>query len=537
MSNNITNMAALNNNIINRKLSNAVHRGDYDEVNKLIKIMKETDYINLWYDFSYLLLCDSIKKGHTAIAILLLNNHANINPPNNNNSNESALYLAIENAEYEIVKIIVEKGADVNEIIKYGDYKGSSLLHVAFDNNEYEIVKLLINYNIDVNRIDSESKSCIFYTNQLTDLNIIELLFKNGANINIRDLDNNTPLFNAVCSSSLAIVNLFIKYGAQVNVKNKYNMTPLHFAVQNSSWRIIECLILNNSNINSADLKGLTPLHTAIMNGFVGNIKNLIYYGADVNAKDINGETPLNYAVQQEDMEDVIEELLKRNADVNCCDNNGLRPLHSAADAAFDEYIEILLDYGADIEAVDNEGRTALHMTDSFDNNYHLRWESVPLMFKLFKDHIYKLKSVNFYVGEDNFKIINDYYGNKIDVTDNFIENCFKEIEKMKKFKIGNTGIFYYDILKKSRHQVSKYAMLKGVEDAFKSLEYVNYFPLYRGLLKKSFDSAVKRKIILAIDKDNLIGNMFPLLPEHCVDVIISYLGDNDLKNAIESCY
>ncbi|XP_074115939.1 uncharacterized protein LOC141538403 [Cotesia typhae] len=527
-------MAAVNSNILSRKLSNAVHRGDYDEVLSLITILKKTDE-NLWQECSYYLLSDAIKKGHRSVAILLLNNQAKKCP--NDNKGESALHLAVENDEYEIAKLLLEQGADVDEVIKSGDYQGSTLLHVAFVNNELEIVQLLLDYGVNINAVDSEIKTCIFYATQLTDLTMLELLLRNGSDLKAVDLENNTALFNAVSSTSLASVNLFLHYEAQVSITNKFLMTPLHLAAQNPSWKIIESLIMKGGNVNAADLKGLTPLHTAILQGFVGNIKCLLIAGADVNARDINGETPLNYAVQQEDMEDVIEELLRRNADVNCCDNNGLKPLHSAADAAFDEYIEILLEFGADIEAIDNEGRTALHMTDSFDNDYHLRWESVPLMFKLFKDHIFKMQMVDLVVGEENLKIINEYYGNKIDVTDSFKERCLKEIEEMKRVKIRTTGISYFDILKKGRHQVARYTMIPGIEEAFKRFEYAKFFPLYRGILKKCFDCAAKRKQVLVLDKYHLLDNVFPLVPEYCIDEIIRFLGDNDLKTFIEACY
>ncbi|HKO61508.1 MAG TPA: ankyrin repeat domain-containing protein [Pyrinomonadaceae bacterium] len=69
-----------------------------------------------------------------------------------------SLSLACERGHLEVVKFLLERGADVN--VRDGDEKGTPLMSATWSRHE-EIVKLLIARGADVNAVDSKGRSAL----------------------------------------------------------------------------------------------------------------------------------------------------------------------------------------------------------------------------------------------------------------------------------------------------------------------------------------------------------------------------------------
>lgn len=95
---------------------------------------------------------------------------------------KSALYIAIENNDEDIVKLLLASPSiDVNAIYKNNSYKlglvengykwilqpkNQSPLHIAVKNHNIEIIKLLLeSQKIDLNVVDDQNKKAIDYAN------------------------------------------------------------------------------------------------------------------------------------------------------------------------------------------------------------------------------------------------------------------------------------------------------------------------------------------------------------------------------------
>lgn len=182
--------------------------------------------------------------------------------PGNQNPN-SDLLDAVSRNDTVIVKLLLEKGADINT--KFDG--GSTPLHLAASNGYTEIVKLLID---------------------------------NGADVNAQNDLGNTPLHLAADNGYTEIVKYLIEKGADVNVKSDTDWTPLNAAAESGSTEIVKLLLEKGADINAKDWLGCTPLHGAVRKGYTEIAKYLIDHGADVNAKDNFGETPLDYALNYE---------------------------------------------------------------------------------------------------------------------------------------------------------------------------------------------------------------------------------------------
>jgi ankyrin repeat protein len=95
---------------------------------------------------------------------------------------------------YEIVKFLIEKGADIN----IRDNKGNTLMH-------YSVLP--------------------YGNNPL----VIDLLLKKGMDVNGRNRDGETPLHTV---STMEGVELLIKKGADINAKDEKGRRPLELAIQ-----------------------------------------------------------------------------------------------------------------------------------------------------------------------------------------------------------------------------------------------------------------------------------------------------------------
>lgn len=138
------------------------------------------------------------------------------------------------------------------------DMNGKTLLYVACEENNYEAVKLLVQKGADVNTTCSSQKSrtpllmqCYMY---YPSKNIVELLINNGARINAKDEDGVSPLIAACYANKTdTVIRCLLNNGANKTekykdsypyeycnstIKNNYYSTyqTLYNATKNSYW-------------------------------------------------------------------------------------------------------------------------------------------------------------------------------------------------------------------------------------------------------------------------------------------------------------
>lgn len=202
-------------------------------------------------------------------------------------------------------KIITEQ--EVNQIIKEARDNNIQALHYAIQNLRYDIAKILVYRGANVNAEDDRGRNSLYYCSltqrdpsdyDVDFTSIGKFLICKGADINHRDCLGNTPLHGN--AHNTAIIELLISKGANVNVKNWEGETPLHHSVYDfSSTRTNECanlLIEAGADVNAQDKKGRTALHYAVEVSNIKACKLLLCLGADASIKDKKGNTPLMLA-------------------------------------------------------------------------------------------------------------------------------------------------------------------------------------------------------------------------------------------------
>ena len=261
------------------------------------------------------------------------------------NASQFLLTAVWENADLNVIKFLVGRGADVNG-------RGEEGLAPLHGVESLDIAKFLVSAGADVNSKDEKGRTPLHYarTGEIADI-----LIKSWADVNTKDEKGQTPLHYARTGE---IAEILIKNGAAVNAKDEEGWTPLHCA---RTGEIAEILIKNGADVHSETYMGQNPLHLA-RTGEIAEI--LIKNGVDVNSKDKEGFTPLHYVRTGE----IAEILIKNGADVNSkVKEVWWTPLHCVArgviaeSAATGEIVEILIKNGADVNSKDNLGQTPLH--------------------------------------------------------------------------------------------------------------------------------------------------------------------------------
>ena len=120
------------------------------------------------------------------------------------------LIEAAKAGNYEIVKTLIEKGADVNA----KDELEITALMWASAWGRTEVAKLLIKNNADVNAKDSNGWTALMKASVNNNFETSELLLEKGADVNARDNYGKTALDRAREFGQLIVAGLLVENGA-----------------------------------------------------------------------------------------------------------------------------------------------------------------------------------------------------------------------------------------------------------------------------------------------------------------------------------
>ena len=152
--------------------------------------------------------------GHEDIVKILLEKGADVNATGGaSRSNESALQLASEHGYVNVVKMLLEKGADVNATGE-DDWSSHSALQLALMHGYVNVVKILLEKGADVNAIDANLGSALQVASWEGYDNIVEMLLEKGADVNANSVRRLSALQLASREGHDNIVAMLLENGA-----------------------------------------------------------------------------------------------------------------------------------------------------------------------------------------------------------------------------------------------------------------------------------------------------------------------------------
>ncbi|GMH36847.1 hypothetical protein BSKO_04720 [Bryopsis sp. KO-2023] len=165
------------------------------------------------------------------------------------------LYDASGTGDSKKVKELLSKGADLSSTHEDSRY---TPLHAATRFGHVEIVKILIEAGANIFARAAYGLSTLHIAVTYGQLNVIKVLIEAGANANARDNKDDTSLHSAAYAGSPELVQFLLENGAEIDARNKFGSTPIIIAAYNGNDEAIEVLIRAGADLSIKDKNGNT---------------------------------------------------------------------------------------------------------------------------------------------------------------------------------------------------------------------------------------------------------------------------------------
>ncbi|KAJ3076348.1 hypothetical protein HDU98_003930 [Podochytrium sp. JEL0797] len=268
------------------------------------------------------LLYESVKLGNLSVCeSLVTHTHTNLNimgwtpvstfAMNLGERGFSLLQTAIYGGNLEIVKLLAEKGANVEEKVFWGV---NTLRFLASGKVKEYLVKVSVG----------------------------GLVRASGMN----------PLQEVIVDGIVDRAISLLIDPSLVSAPNSRDddKTALHYAAEYGHTCILDLMLKLFPSPSSTDSKGRTPLHFAVLREHVSTVTCLLHHGSNPNAQDDTLESPLHHACRSRNIQ-IISHLLTANANPNLLNAffyPKSTPLHLATEMGNLEATKLLLAHGAD---------------------------------------------------------------------------------------------------------------------------------------------------------------------------------------------
>ena len=143
------------------------------------------------------------------------------------------LYDAAKAGNLEQVTLLIEQGADKNQIIG-GEFERTALA-VAARNDHLDVVRYLVQQGADIEKVDSYGNSPLIHASMEGHSEVARYLLEQGANRDKANLWGNTSLHMAAADNGrLETAKLLMVYGADVNARNNNGELPIDMGYLNT---------------------------------------------------------------------------------------------------------------------------------------------------------------------------------------------------------------------------------------------------------------------------------------------------------------
>jgi len=334
---------------------------------------------------------------------------------------------AVESNNLSLAKQLLSRDS---KLIGSIDANGGSALHIAVRNGNFNMVKLLVGAGANVNFQDSYGYTPLHDVAYRWNLDIARYLKSNRADFNLRAKDGSTPLHKAVQYANRDALIYFLNNGSFVNQKRVENCdkneifipqfsnssirstrnnvliydggTALHDAAKYGLTELVQLLLGKNANPYIVDCDHNTALILAIMNNRTDVIKVLVDNKSDIYYRNKQNQSALTLAANKsKDITDILwsNEIHHIVHDMDCdevktilacgCDNDDLdclsvdlrdcqgnTALHIAARLNAKDKVEVLLAKGASFTRKNIFGELPVDVASSIALKNYLKSEA-----------------------------------------------------------------------------------------------------------------------------------------------------------------
>lgn len=251
-------------------------------------------------------------------------------------------------------QILLDAGAGINT--HSNEFKESALTLACYKGH-LDMVRFLLEAGADQEHKTDEMHTALMEASMDGHVEVARLLLDSGAQVNMPTDSFESPLTLAACGGHVDLAMLLIERGANIEEVNDEGYTPLMEAAREGHDEMVSLLLTQGANINAqTEETQETALTLACCGGFLEVADYLIKHGADI---ELGASTPLMEAAQEGHLE-LVKFLMESKADVHAQTQTGDTALTYACENGHTDVAEVLLYFGAELEHLSEGGRTPL---------------------------------------------------------------------------------------------------------------------------------------------------------------------------------
>ena len=239
-------------------------------------------------------LMNASLNGYVKLAMELIKHNADVNAKDNTSA-DSLFYAVNANNSLELVKVLLNSGANPNIVYSDPDEGSFIILDRSLYYNNFEIFKTLVENGANINKVNDRGEPLIVDAIRRERFDIVEYLVDKGIDPTMKYTDyRNIPfslLAAAVNNNDTKIAEYLIDKGADVNTK-----------------AIIDNYMENGmtSNYKDNSKEAVNLIFAAIENGNTSLVKLLIEKGADTTVVNKEKKTVFDIA-REKGYDDILE--------------------------------------------------------------------------------------------------------------------------------------------------------------------------------------------------------------------------------------
>ena len=274
------------------------------------------------------------KAGNLQIVKILVEKGADTEIKNKNGF--TALMLAASNNNLACMMVLLLGGANIEARCNYGI---TSLMYAA-TSNRIEALKLLLDFGASTEAINDGGSTALMKAAEKGNIEALDVLLSRGADLDTANFQGNSAIMCAARQTKKDCFLCLVRHGADVNLTNK-NMVSVASAYMKENPEVAE---------NARNIWDSTPLHMSIY------LNDKLY----LFSQNVRGQRITDIDSYGRDIE---RDLGTEN---DACKGDAWTPLHVAAHLGRVEYTEFLIRKGANISLLTTKSKlTALHLASA----------------------------------------------------------------------------------------------------------------------------------------------------------------------------
>lgn len=285
--------------------------------------------------------------GNIDTARHLITNYGASVDASNFKLNRFLLHEVITANKPEIVKLLIEKGANINVKSKTEGFP----IHLAIKKRNHIILRILLEAGAKTNVIDPNNRSPISSAIILNDLESVKLLIEHGVKTEEYFIKGYNLFHLAIYQNHLEIVKYFVSIGFNIVRGDGVPSYILHQATRSRNTKMVKYLLSIGANpyepcdqstfnyflSTNQDLTPFLSLQDpaiviAILHHDTKIVKAFLDAGLSPNTRILSSlSTPLHLAIKMRRF-DICTLLIERGADLEALDGHNYKPLYYAKD-------------------------------------------------------------------------------------------------------------------------------------------------------------------------------------------------------------